>query len=205
MIFGIDTANHPKGRAVFASLPLHLQHVSQKNYCMKKTILTYGLISGGIAAVLMTATALYFNNATDYRNGELFGYAGILLSMVFVYLGVRAFRDNYTDGALSFGTAFKVGILITLISCACYVIAWLVVYQTLMPDFMDRYIEQALAQMKLNGATVEQIRQEAAKMEEFKTMYKNPLVRVAFTFLEPFPVGVLVTLLSSAILRRRVS
>ena len=59
--------------------------------------------------------------------------------------------------------------------------------------------------MKLNGATVEQIRQEAAKMEEFKTMYKNPLVRVAFTFLEPFPVGVLVTLLSSAILRRRVS
>lgn len=172
---------------------------------MKKTVLTYGLLSGAVAAVLMVGTALYFNNSMDFQNGELFGYAGILLSMLFVYFGVRTYRDQKVPATLSFGEAFKVAILITLISCACYVVAWLIVYQTLMPDFMDKFIEHTLAQMKNSGATEDQIRQEAAKMEEYKTMYQNPLLRAAFTFLEPFPVGLLVSLVSSLVLRRKAS
>lgn len=172
---------------------------------MKKTILTYGLISGAVGAVLMIGTALYFKNSVDYQNGELFGYAGILLSMLFVYFGVRAYRDQSGAGALSFGSAFKVAILITVVSCICYVVAWLIVYQTLMPDFMDKFIEQTLAQMRASGATEDQIRQEAAKMEEYKVMYQNPLLRAAITFLEPFPVGLLVSLISSLILRRKAS
>ncbi len=171
---------------------------------MNKTILTYGLISGAVASVLMVASAIYFKNSMDYQNGELFGYAGILLSMLFVYFGVRTYRDRKgPEETLSFGEAFKVAILITLISCVCYVVAWLIVYQTLMPDFMDKFIEQTLAQMKNSGATEEQISQEAAKMEEYKTMYQNPLIRAAFTFLEPFPVGLLVSLVSSLVLRRK--
>jgi len=75
----------------------------------------------------------------------------------------------------------------------------------MMPDFMDKYIEHALAQMQASGATEEQIRQEAAKMEEFKTMYQNPLARAAITFLEPFPVGSLVTLVTSFALRRKAA
>ena len=172
---------------------------------MKKTILTYGFLSGLVAAVLMTASAIYFKNSTDAGNGELIGYAGILLSMLFVYFGVRSYRENVAGEALSFGKAFQVGILITLISCACYVVAWMVVYQTLMPDFMDKYIAQTLAHLKQSGATEEQIREQAARMEEYKIMYQNPVARAAITFLEPFPVGALVTLITSFILRRKTS
>ena len=170
---------------------------------MKKTILTYGLISGVIASVLMVGTATYYVNSSEFKNGEVFGYAGILLSMLFVYFGVKAYRDQKDPSVLSFGEAFKVAILITLISCACYVVTWMIVYKTLMPDFMDKFIEQSLAQLKSSGATEDQIREETAKMDQYKAMYANPFTRAALTFLEPFPVGLLVSLISSFVLRRK--
>ncbi len=170
---------------------------------MQKTVLVYGLISGLIASVLMIGTALHFRNSMDFSNGQWIGYAGILLSMVVVYFGVRSYRDNVAGGSLTFGQAFQVGILITFISCVCYVIAWLVVYQTLMPDFLEKYAESTLAQLRLSGASEGKIQQQALEMEKFKSMYQNPLIRAGLTFMEPFPMGVLVTLITSFALRRR--
>lgn len=171
---------------------------------MKKIILTYGLISGAIAAALMLGMGLYLgNNPENFENGEIFGYAGIILSMLFVFLGVRAYRDQVAGGQLSFGRGFQVGILITLISCICYVLAWQVVYRTMMPDFMEHYTNFTLAQMEKSGATATQIAEKSAEMQKFGEMYKNPLINMAFTFIEPFPVGLLVTLLSAGILRRK--
>ncbi len=173
---------------------------------MKKTILTYGLISGLVAAVLMVASALYFRNSTEYiKSGELLGYTLILLSMVVVYFGVRSYRDQVKGGSISFGQAFQVGMLISLVSSVCYVLTWLVVYETLMPDFMEKYAEYSLAQLRLSGASEEVIRQDALKMEQYKVWYQNPLIRAAFTFMEPLPVGILVTLLTSFLLRRKVA
>lgn len=170
---------------------------------MQKTILVYGLISGLIASVLMIGTALHFRNSMDFSNGQWVGYAGILLSMLMVYFGVRSYRDNVAGGSLSFGQAFKVGILITLISCVCYVIAWLVVYETIMPDFLEKYMEATLAQLRLSGASEAHIQEQTLEMEKFKSMYQDPLLRAGLTFMEPFPMGFLVTLITSFILRRK--
>lgn len=171
---------------------------------MNKTILTYGLLSGAAASVLMTCTALYFRSGASYSDGEMFGYAGILLSMLFVFFGLRAYRDNkLPETTLGFGEAFKAAILITLISCVCYVVSWMIVYPTLMPDFMDKFVEQTLAQLRDSGASEDKIREEAAKMEYYKELYKNPLYRVGITFLEPLGIGVLSALVSALVLRRK--
>ena len=171
---------------------------------MKKIILTYGLISGAIAAALMLGMGLYLGDSPEnFENGEIFGYTGIILSMLFVFLGVRAYRDQVAGGQLSFGRGFQVGILITLISCICYVLAWQVVYRTLTPNFMEHYMTYTLAQMEKSGATATQIAEKSAEMKKFGEMYKNPLVNMAFTFIEPFPIGLLVTLLSAGILRKK--
>ena len=170
---------------------------------MQKTILRYGLLSGLIASVLMIGTALHFRNTMDFSNGTWVGYAGILLSMLMIYFGVRSYRDNVAGGSLNFGQAFKVGLLITIISCACYVIAWLVVYETLMPDFLEKYAESMLNQLRLSGASEAHIQEQTLEMEKMKTMYQNPLIRTGLTFMEPFPVGLLVTVITSFVLRRR--
>ena len=40
-------------------------------------------------------------------------------------------------------------------------------------------------------------------MARFKVLYKNPLFHVGMTFAEVLPVGVIVTIVSAAILRRK--
>ncbi|MEQ1747424.1 MAG: DUF4199 domain-containing protein [Saprospiraceae bacterium] len=171
---------------------------------MKNLVLKYGLISGIIGAALMLLMALYMRG--DYEkasNAEVFGYVGIVLSMIFIFFGVRAYRDQVASDGLSFGKAFQVGIYITLISCVMYVIMWMIVSNTLMADFMDKYMEHAIQQLQASGASAETIAQKTTEMEQFKELYKNPLFKAAITFLEPFPVGLAVTLLSAAVLRRK--
>ena len=167
---------------------------------MKQTILRYGLLSGALAAVLMTLTAL----KPDFENGQYIGYAGILLSMLFVYFGVRSYREQVSGGTLSFGKGFQVGLLIAIVSCVCYVIAWMIVSDVLMPDFMEKYIQHTLTKMQQSGASALEIEKYTTDMAEFKAMYKNPLVKFGLTFLEPFPVGFLVALISALVLRKNV-
>lgn len=169
---------------------------------MKNVIVRYGLISGCVAAILMVCTAFYYRSASDWSGGEVIGYAGILLSMVFVFLGVKAYREQHADQQFGFFKAFQVGLLITLISCTLYVITWLIVYDTLMPDFMDKFVDQTLASLRASGASEAAIQVQAAKMEEYKVMYQNPLIRIALTFMESFPMGLLVTIVSALILKR---
>lgn len=170
---------------------------------MKQAILRYGLYSGAVAAVLMVGTALYFRSTMDSDYGTIVGYAGILLSMLFVYFGVRSYREQVGGGVLSFGKGFQVGILIAIVSCICYVVAWMLVYETLMPDFMDKFIEQTMTKLQQSGAAEAEIERQAAEMQYYKEMYKNPLFRFGLTFLEPFPVGFLVALVSAIVLRKK--
>jgi hypothetical protein len=172
---------------------------------MQKTILRYGLISGIIASVFMLATVPFMDSLAHGNMAYLVGYTGIVLSFLMVYFGVRSYRDNLAGGHITFGRAFSVGILITLISCCFYVITWEIVYFNFMPNFMDNYGNHALAQMKAAGASAAAIQAKAAQFDELKRNYKNPLYNAAMTFIEPFPVGLLVTLISAAVLRKKSS
>jgi len=90
---------------------------------MKKTVLVFGLISGAVAAALMFLT-LPFADRIGFERGYIVGYTTIILSFLLVFFGIRSYRENIGGGSITFGRAFAVGILITLISCVCYVVAW---------------------------------------------------------------------------------
>ena len=165
---------------------------------MKKTVLTYGLISGVIGAVLMLAHVPFMDGGTK---GLILGYTGIVLSTLLIFFGVRSYRDNVGHGKISFGRGFAVGILIALISAACYVAAWEVVYYS-SPGVADHVFDKPVEDLKAKGAPQAEIDAAAVRVESFKKLYANPLVNVAFTFIEPFPVGVLMTLISAVALRR---
>lgn len=166
---------------------------------MKKTVLTYGLISGAIGAVLLLAHVPFMDGGV----GSLIaGYAGILLAALVIFFGVRSYRENVGNGKISFGRAFGVGILIALISSACYVAAWEVVYFS-NPAIADHIFDQQVAELKAAGAPQAKIDATTREVEDFKKLYSNPFVNAALTFLEPFPVGLLVALISAVILRRK--
>ena len=130
------------------------------------------------------------------------GYTGIVLSALLIFFGVRSYRKNVGNGKISFGRGFAVGILIAFISAACYVAAWEVVYYS-SPGIADHVFDKQVEELKATGAPQEKIDETAREVESFKKLYANPFVNVAFTFIEPFPVGLLMTLISAVILRRK--
>ena len=169
---------------------------------MKKTILTFGLISGAISALLMAAYVPFLDRIGHDR-GAYFGYTGIVLSFLLVFFGIRSYRDNVGSGQISFGRGFAIGICITLITCVCYVVAWEVIYYNFMPDFWDKYAAYEVGKLQASGASQAAVQAKLEEVNKFKQLYTNPLINGAFTFIEPFPVGLVMTLASAAILRRK--
>ncbi len=175
----------------------------RKETHMKRIVIIFGLISGVISSALMFLTLpLMHTGAVNFSNGYILGYTSIVLSFLLVVFGIRAYREN-NGGTISFGRAFSVGILITLISCVFYVASWEVIYFKIMPDFADKYAAHAIGNMRAKGATDAAIAAKKVEMEKMKTMLNNPLLNAAMTFIEPFPVGLIMTLVSAAILRRK--
>lgn len=171
---------------------------------MKKTVLTFGLISGAVSAAMMLVT-LPFVDKIGFDKGEILGYTSIVLSALLVFFGVRSYRENAAGGRLSFGRGFAVGILITLISSACYVGTWEIVYYKLMPDFAEKYAAHMMERAKASGASQQKMDETERQAKQFKEMYDNPAINVAMTFTEVFPIGLVVTLVSAGILRKKAA
>ena len=169
---------------------------------MKKTVLTFGLLSGVVSALMMFVTVLFIDQI-GWDKGVLVGYTGIVMSLLFVYFGVRSYRDNQLGGTITFGRAFGVGMLITLISCVFYVIAWEIEYATIFSDFVDRYAAYAMEDARASGADEAAMAAKAAEMADMRRMMDSPIIRPLVVFIEPFPVGVLVSLISAALLRKK--
>lgn len=171
---------------------------------MRRIVIKFGLISG---AIISAATAimlpLCMRGVFDFSASEVVGYTAMVLSFLMVFFGVRSYRDDVAGGAIGFGKAFGVGLLITLVACSVYVVAWQIVYWGFIPDFLDHYNAYQLDELRTEGASPEVIEEKQAEMETFAELYANPLFNVLITFLEVFPVGLVVTLVSAAILRRR--
>lgn len=171
---------------------------------MKKTVLTFGLIGGAVMAAMMFAT-LPFIDRIGFDRGEIVGYTTMILAFLLVFFGVRSYRENVGGGNITFGRAFAVGILITLVVCICYVVAWEILYFKFMPDFADKYANYMVEKVKATGASQQVIDAKLEEMKSFKTMYDNPFINSAITFVEPFPVGLIVTLISAAFLRKKTT
>ncbi len=173
---------------------------------MKKNILIHGLISGAIVSGLMLFMISYMSHcegSLDFDTSMLLGYASMLLAFSLVFVGTRTYRNNQGNGFISFGKAFKIGFLIVLVGSTVYVLAWLIYYFTVQPDFIQEYSSYMLEQLEASGASPAEIERQTAEMADFGRMYQNPLFNALMTYMEILPVGLLVTLVSSLILKRK--
>jgi Na+/glutamate symporter len=173
---------------------------------MKKSVLTFGLISGVIISVLMGGSMLIaykLGASQGGHNGMLLGYTMMVASFLLVYFGIRSYRDNVLAGHITFGRAFSCGILISLISCVCYVVTWEIIYFNFMPHFMDSYWADAIHKAQTSGQSAAAVATQVAALQHQAQSYQNPLYNAAMTFMEPFPVGLLITLISAFVLRRK--
>lgn len=170
---------------------------------MQKIVLKFGLLSGAVLSALMFISIPFHDQIGFESGGLIVGYTSMVLAFLLIYFGVRSYRDDVGGGQVTFGRAFKVGLLIMLVASACYVISWEIVYHNFFPDFVTKYAAHVIVKARAGGATEAQIAAQQAEMARFAEMYKNPVIRAGMTLLEPLPVGILFTLLTSWLLSRR--
>ena len=178
---------------------------SLKNKIMKKNVLVFGLIAGVVVSLTMAVGMITMSKTHKCEMGTgsmVIGYLSMLVAFSLIYVAVKNFRDKQNGGLISFGKAFKMGLFISLIASPMYVIVWAFVYHFYMPDFMDKYAAQMIESAKATASAAE-VQQKIAEMDKYKELYKSPLFFALMTYAEILPVGLLVSLITGLILKRR--
>lgn len=170
---------------------------------MKKIVLVFGLIAGLIVTAMMLYSVAMIDRHQDFKGSEVLGYTTMLVAFSFIFVGIKNFRDKHNQGVISFAKAFKIGLYITLVASTLYVVVWLVDYYIFIPDFAEKYTTCVMDKAKSKGATPAELNEQAIEMAKFTEMYKNPLFVILFTYVEILPIGLIVSLISALLLKRK--
>jgi hypothetical protein len=184
--------------------PIDLTRFAPKSHTMKQIIIRYGLIAGSIVgAGLLISMLLFKLQILNMDYGAVFGYSMQLIAFTSIYFGIKKYRDEVGHGNIRFGKAFGLGLSIAFIAGIIYCVTWEIYFQATGQKFIAEYSEMYLEKMKERGVGEQEFTAAQAEMTQFAEMYRNPLVRFAFTLLEIIPLGVLVSLISALLLKRR--
>jgi hypothetical protein len=165
---------------------------------MLRKILGWGLLAGLIVGIPMSVMA---TSMTIGLPSMVVGYLVMLVAFSTVFLAIKQHRDNELGGVIRFWPAFAIGLAISFVASVIYVLAWELTLATTQMDFAGKYAAVLIEQQKAEGMSGEALAKYVADLERFKADYANPLYRLPMTFTEIFPIGLLVSLLSAALLR----
>jgi len=168
---------------------------------MLRIIVRYGVIGGLIVAVPLFTITLFFSQHTESSWDWAIGYLIMLVGLSTIFLAVKKHRDTDLGGVIRFWPAFGIGLGISFVAGLFYVIAWETVLDVGHLDFAGKYAQAMIDAAKAKGLTGDALAKAIAEADQFKVMYNNPLYRIPETFMEIFPVGVLVSLISAGLLR----
>jgi len=168
---------------------------------MFKLILRYGIIAGLIVAIPMLWAMLTATKDQAHLVGMLVGYLTMLVALTAVFLGVKQYRDKIKGGVIRFLPALGVGLGISIVASVIYMLSWEVSMAFSPFDFAASWQHQMIESAKAHGASAADLARVTKEAQDFRVMYANPVWRMSMTFVEMFPVGVLVSLITAAVLR----
>lgn len=170
---------------------------------MLRIILTYGVFSG----VIIIGTAIFgialAGESTDMAALEWVGYLVMIVALSMIFVGIKQYRDRELGGIIKFGTAFKLGLGISLVASLIYVGVWEVNLAVTNHAFIEEYTQSVIDQKRAEGVTGAELAAVIEEQEAMKENYAKLYFRLPITFIEIFPVALLITLISAAILRKR--
>lgn len=167
---------------------------------MKKTILRftgYGVITICALSILIWSLVDVVDNTT----GEVIGYSTMVVSLLFVFFGIKHFRDKENNGVVSFGKALLIGILISLLVSLAFGILDIIYVKFVNPDFMNEYYENMLEQAR--SLPVEEFEIRRKELESEKEMFLNPFMHFFIMSMMVFVIGFIISLISASILQRK--
>ena len=168
---------------------------------MKKTVLRYGTY-GAIAICVLFLLSWYVLDDLSFTSQEVLGYASMIMALLFVFLGIKHFRDNENEGKVAFKKALTIGILISLITAVAFGILDVIYTEVLNPNFMEEYYTASVEQMK-QSLPPDEFEAKLAELESQKDLFSNPFFSFGLMAMTVFVIGFIISLISSLILQRK--
>jgi hypothetical protein len=163
---------------------------------MKNNIFKNGILGGIIVSIVMISMIYYMKTNPGQEPNAIVGFSS-MLAFIFVIFGIKQER-KINNGIITFKRAFLTGLGISFVISTIYVLVWLVIYYNFFPDFMDQYSE-----MVLKNANPEELSVKTFEMNQMKEWYKNPLMIILLTYMEIFPIGIVVSLIGALIFKKK--
>ena len=164
---------------------------------MNNIIVKNGLFGSIIVSALLVFVTMYMKANPEKEVSMMIGFAVMILAFFFVAWGIKQQRDA-NNGLITFGKAFMIGLWITLIISTIYVLVWLIILYNFFPNFAEHYTDMAIEK-----ASPEEVAKVTEEMNSFKEMYKNPIWVILFTYMEILPLGIVFSLISALILKKK--
>jgi hypothetical protein len=175
---------------------------------MKRNILVFGAISGVIISTIMAVSMAVMSSGTAETDGGrssmIIGFAAMAVAFSFIFVAIKKYRDKQNGGVITFGKGFLLGLMISLVASTIYVITWGVEFHYFLPDFMDKYSAMQVKQLHESGISGAALDETLKSIESANYSYKhNPFFFAMYTYMEILPVGIIITLVSALILKRK--
>ena len=167
---------------------------------MSRVILIFGIVAGVVAAVPMCLIAANSDHGSAAQS-YFTGYLILVLALSLIFFGVKRLRDRELGGVIRFVPALLAGLGISAVAGVIYAIGWEITLALTDFAFIDSYSNAAIEAARARGASPAEVQAVVAQMDEFRRQYANPFFRLPMTFVEIFPVGVLISLISAGLLR----
>jgi hypothetical protein len=168
---------------------------------MLSSIVRYGTVAGLIVGLPNLLLMALFADRQPLPYGMALGYLIMLVALSTVFVAIKRRRDADLGGAIGFWPGFGLGLAISLVASLFYIVAWELAFAMTGTAFLQSYTEAMVAEAAARGAGAGELARIRAEWDGFWASYRNPLVRIPYTFIEIFPVGLLVSLVSAALLR----
>jgi hypothetical protein len=164
-----------------------------------KYAFVYGGLAGAIAIAILCAGIAF--DLSSHATSIWFGYLVMLAALSLIFVAVKRYRDVECGGVIGFGRAFGLGLGIAAVAALVYVTGWEIFSALWDRDYFAEYAASSVDALRAGGASQAAIDARTAEMAALTETLRNPLWRIPMVMAEILPVGLLVALVSAALLR----
>ncbi|MGM5468987.1 DUF4199 domain-containing protein [Flavobacteriaceae bacterium LMO-SS05] len=168
---------------------------------MKSTVIKFGMYSSLILLILFSLQFIFEENI-GYELSEIFGYASIVISLIFVYFAIKHFRDHENNGQVSLGKAIGIGLLVSLLASLTFGIINYVYVEVINPEFMTEYYSHQV-EIYRSSLSETNFQEKLKELESQKEMFTNPVISSVVMALTVLIIGLIFSLISGLILQRK--
>jgi len=168
---------------------------------MKNTVLHYSTYSA-ITICSLFLMGWFIFDGFSYSFQEIIGYASMIISLAFVFFGIKHYRDVENQGMLSFKQGLLIGILITLFASIAFGLLDMIYVKYINPDFTTEYYNYYIEKMRTSLSPSE-FETELEKIEAQKELFSNSFLSFLLMFATVFIIGFIISLISGLILQRK--